>query len=81
MTTENWPLSERMRDLALRRDDLPDDWLALANRLDDAAARHCAAFITRGDATAEQIAATKALVSAWAKARKAWCAATGEPLA
>lgn len=64
-------LSERMRDLAKTRDDLPENWLEIADNLDAAAA---------GFFGEDKKVNVSQFMSAFAKARKAWCAATGESL-
>lgn len=64
-------LSNRMRTLGMVRADLPEDWFALADDFERAAAGFYRAAPT---VTLKEFAAT------WARARKAWRAATGEPL-
>lgn len=65
-------LSERMRDLhATRRDDLPENWLELADKFDAA---------TEGFLAVEQTVTVAQFMGHFARARKAWCQVTGEPL-
>jgi hypothetical protein len=64
-------LSERMRLLSRSRSDLPENWLALADSLDDA---------TQGFFGEPQTVNVMQFMGHMARARKAWCAATGDPL-
>lgn len=65
---EGAKLSNRMRTLGMVRADLLEDWFALADDFERAAAGFYRA------------ASLKEFVATWARARKAWCEATGEPL-
>ena len=64
-------LSAKMRNLAKTRDDLPTNWIKLADDLDAATAGF---FGPNNTVNAQKFLRTMA------RARKAWCAATGEPL-
>lgn len=64
-------LSNRMRGLGMVRGDLPDNWFDLADDFERAAA---------GFYCATPSVTVREFVATWARARKAWCEATGEPL-
>lgn len=65
-------LSERMRDLhAAGTHDLPENWLELADKFDAASI---------GFFAKDQTISVAQFLGHFARARKAWCAATGEPL-
>lgn len=65
-------LSTRMRNLhAAGTHELPDNWLELADNFDTA---------TAGFYASEQTVNVAQFMGHFARARKAWCAATGEPL-
>ena len=65
-------LSERMRALHKgATHDLPDNWLELANKFDAA---------TAGFYGDPQTVSVQEFLGHFARARKAWCAVTGEPL-
>lgn len=57
-------LADRMRRLAEKRPDIRDEFVALADKLD---------AITVETPIPQ-------IVGRWAKARRRWCEATGEPL-
>lgn len=69
--TDETALSDRMRKLAKKRSDLPDNWAELADAFDIAAAGFY------GD---PQTVGVREFMGHYARARKAWCAATGESL-
>lgn len=69
MTETN--LSERMRRLAETRKDLPENWLKLADDFDTA---------TAGYFTDPPTVDVKRFMGCFARARRAWCDVTGEPL-
>lgn len=64
-------LSQRMRRLAQTRDDLPDNWLAQAQAFDDA---------TAGFFGEPQTVPVHKYMGVFARTRRMWCDATGEPL-
>lgn len=64
-------LSERMRLLATQRDDLPANWLDTAQAFDDAATGFYASPPTVD---------VRKFMGCFARARRMWCDATGEPL-
>jgi hypothetical protein len=70
VTTET-NLSQRMRALAKTRSDLPADWLEKADAFDKA---------TAGFYADPQTVDVKQFVGCFARARRMWCEATGEPL-
>ena len=65
-------LANRMRALAEKRDDLPEGFLAAADKFDAATAGFYASPPTVGVAK---------FVGSFARARRLWCEATGEELA
>lgn len=65
------PLSEKMRELAKTRTDLPENWLAQAELFDEVAAGY---FGTPQTSTVQRFVGT------YARTRRMWCDATGEPL-
>jgi len=69
MTPTN--LSTRMRKLAEERDDLPSNWIDLADRFDTA---------TAGFYASPQTVTVKQFMGHYVRARRARCDATGEPL-
>lgn len=64
-------LAERMRSLAKERDDLPENWVDLADEFDEATVGFYADPPTK---TVQQF------LGCFARARKVWCEVTGEPL-
>ena len=65
-------LSDRMRALyAAETHSLPDNWMELAEKFDEAAA---------GFYAEPQTVTVQAFMGAFARARRAWCNATGESL-
>lgn len=64
-------LSERMHRLAEQRSDLPPDWLEKARAFDEAAA---------GFYAEPQTVTVMKFAACFARARRAWCEVTGEPL-
>ena len=64
-------IAERMRALAAQRDDLPDNWDELADKVDAA---------TDGFFAKPQTHNVMQFMGCMARARRAWCDATGEPL-
>lgn len=65
-------LSARMRALhSAGAHELPENWLELADKFDAA---------TAGFAALPQTVNVRQFMGHFARARKAWCAATGEPL-
>jgi len=71
MTAPETELSRRMRLLAKLRDDLPENWGDLADRFDVA---------TAGFNSDPQTVTAAQFLGCFARARKAWCDATGESL-
>lgn len=70
--TEPTNLSTRMRNLhADGTHKLPDNWLELADKFDAA---------TAGFYASEQTVSVAQFMGHFARARRAWCAVTGEPL-
>ena len=70
MTETN--LSARMRSLHdAGTHELPDNWMELADKFDAA---------TSGFYGSPQTVGVKQFMGHFARARKAWCAVTGEPL-
>lgn len=65
------PLSQKMRALHKQRDDLPENWLELADKFDAAA---------EGFYAAEPTCDVRQFLGHYARAKRAWCDATGEPL-
>lgn len=68
MTTN---LSNRMRELAKARLDLPADWIEKADAFDAA---------TAGFYGEPQTVSVQKFMGAFARARRMWCEATGEDL-
>lgn len=64
-------LSARMRALAKDRTDLPENWLEQADAFDIA---------TQGFYGEPQIVSVKQFLGVYARTRRMWCEATGEPL-
>lgn len=65
-------LSSRMRALhAAGTHELPDNWMELADKFDEATEGFCAEPKTVN---------VRQFMGHFARARKAWCAVTGEPL-
>lgn len=64
-------LSARMRRLAKERNDLPDNWLDLADAFDEA---------TAGFFGTPRTVDVAVFMGCFARARRAWCSVTGEPL-
>jgi hypothetical protein len=60
-----------MRNLAKERDDLPDNWIETADAFDAA---------TEGFYASPQTVSVQKFMGCFARARKMWCRATGEPL-
>lgn len=69
--TNQTNLSERMRNLANTRTDLPDGWLAAADAFDEA---------TKGFFGTPQTVSVMKFMGCFARARRMWCDVTGEPL-
>lgn len=67
----NTELGDRMRKLAETRDDLPEDWLEKAEAFDRASEGYLAEV---------QTVNVKTFMGCFARARRMWCNATGEPL-
>ena len=63
--------AEKMRALAKKRTDLPENWLDLADELDAA---------TIGFFSEPQTVSVGEFMRCMIRARKAWCAATGESM-
>lgn len=69
--THETELSRRMRELSKSRSDLPDEWLDAADKFDRAA---------DGFYSNPQTVTVAQFLGCYARTRKMWCAATGEPL-
>ena len=71
MNNQETGLVDRMRALALVRDDLPENWNELADKLE------AAIQISFSDTSTQSM---QRLLGCWTRARRAWCNATGESL-
>jgi hypothetical protein len=69
--TQQPGLADKMRDLAAKRSDLPTNWLETAEAFEAA---------TKGFYGEPQTVDVRKFMGCWARARKMWCAATGDSL-